>query len=212
MSLVATKAQIGPADHGRRMPLSEFDEAEVVEGYHYELDRGVIVVSDVPGIPHYLIVQALLDLLFTYKLSHRSIVHSISGGGDCKLLIPPFDSERHPDISVYRSAPPETDVWTMWVPALVVEVVSPSSRERDYETKPDEYLQFGVQEFWIVDKEEQRLTVLQRKGGQWQTMVVQPPAIHRTHVLPGLELSIADIFAAVPRGEAPASDSGEIRA
>jgi hypothetical protein len=31
---------IGPADHGRKMTLEEFMEAEVEEGYRYELARG----------------------------------------------------------------------------------------------------------------------------------------------------------------------------
>ena len=41
--------KIGPADHGRRMSLADFEHAEVQEGLLYELGRGVIIVSDVPG-------------------------------------------------------------------------------------------------------------------------------------------------------------------
>ena len=32
--------KVGPADHGRRMSLADFDHAEVQEGYLYELGRG----------------------------------------------------------------------------------------------------------------------------------------------------------------------------
>jgi Uma2 family endonuclease len=208
MTFAAIKTRIGPADHGRRMSLAAFDEAEIEEGHHYELDRGVIAVSEVPGIPHFRQVWALIRILSAYDASHPGVIECIGGGSDCKLLIPPFDSERHPDVSVYLDPPPETDVWSLWVPALVVEVVSPSSRERDYETKPDEYLQFGVREYWIVDREAQQLTVLTRTGEAWMETVLKPPAIHRTALLPGLEVSVAEVFAAGAggtQGEPPAA-------
>lgn len=54
-----TAILIGPADHGRRMTLEEFDTAEVREGHLYELSRGVITVSDVPGKSHLDQVYAL---------------------------------------------------------------------------------------------------------------------------------------------------------
>jgi len=40
--------QIGPADHGRRMSLDEFDHAIALEEQVYELNKGVIEVSEVP--------------------------------------------------------------------------------------------------------------------------------------------------------------------
>ena len=40
--------RIGPADHGRRMSLEEFREAEEEEGYRYELARGVLEVTLCP--------------------------------------------------------------------------------------------------------------------------------------------------------------------
>ena len=52
--------RIGPADHGRRMSLEEFREAEEEEGYRYELARGVLEVTYVPSDPHGLIVWTLI--------------------------------------------------------------------------------------------------------------------------------------------------------
>ena len=49
---------------------------------------------------------------------------------------------------------------------LVAEVVSPSSRKRDYEAKRREYLAFGIREYWIVDFELGRVVVLVRESGQ----------------------------------------------
>ncbi len=47
-----TALRIGPADHGRRLKLDEFIEAEFEEGWVYELARGVVEVTEVPGPWH----------------------------------------------------------------------------------------------------------------------------------------------------------------
>ena len=47
-----TLIQVGPADQGRRMSLEDFERAEGVEGYAYELAKGVITAVDVPDPAH----------------------------------------------------------------------------------------------------------------------------------------------------------------
>jgi Uma2 family endonuclease len=42
--------------------------------------------------------------------------------------------------------------------------VSPGSEVRDYEEKPEEYLAFGVREYWIFDADKETILVLVRKG------------------------------------------------
>src|SRR5438309_8066062 len=73
------RRKIGPADHGRRMSLKDFDHAPVVEGYLYELSRGIITVSDVPKYYHFAQVQGTRDQFIVYKLSHPGRIHSIAG-------------------------------------------------------------------------------------------------------------------------------------
>jgi Uma2 family endonuclease len=121
----------------------------------------------------------------------------IASGNECKLTILAIGSERHPDLAIYLTPPPDdedADFWVRWVPEIVVEVVSPSSRTRDYHEKPEEYLRFGVKEYWIVDAELQTLTVLRRSRGRWAQTKVLPPEIHRTRLLPGLAFSIESVF------------------
>ncbi len=48
MATATSTIRIGPADHGRTMSLDEFIEAELEEGYRYELARGVLEVTHVP--------------------------------------------------------------------------------------------------------------------------------------------------------------------
>jgi Putative restriction endonuclease len=88
------------------------------------------------------------------------------------------------------------EFWLRWVSEVVIEVVSPRSRTRDCEEKPDEYLRFGVKEYWMVDAEVRELTVLQRSRGRWKKATVSPPGIHRTRLLPGLSFSIENVFKA----------------
>jgi Uma2 family endonuclease len=79
-------------------------------------------------------------------------------------------------------------------PDLAVEVVSPESVERDYEQKRDRYERAGVGEYWIIDPDEKRATLL--------TLVETPgtaPAyreaaldgtIFRSKVVPGFVLDV----------------------
>jgi hypothetical protein len=59
MATVTTVLRIGPTDHGRSMTLDEFLDAEVVEGYRYELARGVLEVNQVANDPHGVVVSNL---------------------------------------------------------------------------------------------------------------------------------------------------------
>lgn len=51
-------------------------------------------------------------------------------------------------------------------PDLAIEIVSPESVERDYEKKRQQYQQFGVSEYWIIDEEEKAILPLRlnRRG------------------------------------------------
>jgi Uma2 family endonuclease len=94
--------------------------------------------------------------------------------------------------------PPDArpDVWSRWIPAIVIEVVSRSSRNRDYKEKPEEYLQFGIREYWIIDIEKRQMTVLRRSKGRWAERVVCPDALYRTRLLRGFEFDLAAVFEA----------------
>jgi Uma2 family endonuclease len=48
---------------------------------------------------------------------------------------------------------------------LVVEVLSPSTASRDWRIKLDVYAEHGVQEYWVVDPDGQRVWVLVRTDG-----------------------------------------------
>lgn len=56
---------------------------------------------------------------------------------------------------------------------LAVEIVSPDSVERDYEKKRNQYERFGISEYWIVDEELQKVTLL-RLGAKGKYREVKP--------------------------------------
>lgn len=145
--------KIGPADHGRRMSLADFDHAEVQEGHCYELGRGVIVVSDVPKKRHLFQVASLRKQLMSSDFAHAGKTQVIAGGSECKIMVVGYESERHPNLALYMTLPPEEGklFWFTWIPELVIEVVSPGSELRDYQEKREEYLAFGVREYWVFE-------------------------------------------------------------
>jgi Uma2 family endonuclease len=189
--------RIGPEDHGRKMSLDLFANAIAQEGYLYELGKGVIEVSGIPQPTHGKQLQEIREQLSVYKIAHSSVIDYIGGGSEAKMLIGPAESERHPDLSIYLSSPPEVDdVWSVWVPAIVIEIVSKSSIKRDYEVKPSEYLEFGVDEYWIIDSIKQQMTALSRWRGQWKEKTLKPSQKYSTPILPGFSLDLKRVLAA----------------
>jgi Uma2 family endonuclease len=192
-----TVTTIGPLDKGRRMRLEEFDRAEGRAGYLYELSRGTVAVVDVPDPRHFAQVEAIREQLTAYKLANRERVYGIAGGADCKILVPDLETERHPDLAVYKTPPPRgPDVWARWLPEVVVEVVSVESVQRDYVEKREDYFRAGIKEYWIVDADRQEVLVLRRGRGKWSERTLQADETYQPRVLPGFDFVCAPVFEA----------------
>src|SRR5437588_1918932 len=136
MSVSRTTTIVGPQDQGRRMSLDDFEFVEVKEGYRFELSRGVIVVSDIPDPVHFVQYDVIRDQVVSYKLDHPDRIRNVGGGSECKLLMPETESERHPDLAIYKTPVPRVEnPWRIWIPEIVIEIVSLSSEVRDYVEK-----------------------------------------------------------------------------
>lgn len=87
---------------------------------------------------------------------------------------------------------------------IVVEVISPESRQRNTVEKPDEYAQGGVPEYWLVDYENQqsRFYALERNG-VYQEITIGDDFLFRSRVLPGLWLDTRWLFIARERRVLP---------
>jgi Uma2 family endonuclease len=195
--MILTKTKIGPQHHGRKMSLRAFDFAPIEDGWLYELARGYVVVSEVPGLAHLRCVAVLRGHLDHYWIEDPRRIFAVCASMDCKILIPDWESERHPDIAVYLTAPKnrkDKRMWRTWVPDLAIEVVSESSRDRDYTEKRDEYWAVGVKEYWIVDAKLQRVVILKRGRSQWTEKTLGPADVCETKLLPEFTLPCRTIF------------------
>jgi Uma2 family endonuclease len=68
---------------------------------------------------------------------------------------------------------------------------------RDHTTKREEYLVFGVREYWIVDPEARSMIVLVRDGDIWVEQVFQNEEQTRSSILPGLAIKVSDLWAEI---------------
>jgi Uma2 family endonuclease len=62
-----------------------------------------------------------------------------------------------PDLMIARAEATQDLTATSFAPddvVLIVEVVSPESRERDRKRKPSLYAEAGIQHFWLVENEQ----------------------------------------------------------
>lgn len=191
------RPRLGPADKGRRMSFDEFIEHDFEDGQCYELGRGTIIVTDVPRLEHGEIVGRVTDLFVLHRAHRPGAIHYRAGGMECRVRAPGMQSDRHPDQAVYLGPPPSIrgrDVWTVWVPDLVVEVVSKGGRRRDYVEKAEECLRIGVREYWIVDPDKRLVLVHQRVGDLWEKRTVPVGKSYRTPLLPGLVVRPAELL------------------
>jgi Uma2 family endonuclease len=204
MILPKTKSKIGRRHHGQKMSLKAFEFVETTEGLHCELARGYIIVSDVPGFPHMRRTSFIRQHVDHYKIENPGQIYEVLTGAECKLLVRDWESERHPDLAIYLTPPPNRKgrtMWRTWFPDLVIEVVSESSRDRDYTEKRDEYWSLGVKEYWIVDAGMQQILTLRRGKSDWIEKALGPNDTCETKLLPGFKLGCADVFAVAEENE-----------
>ena len=83
---------------------------------------------------------------------------------------------------------------------LVIEIISPgpANRERDLVKKRADYARAGVAEYWIVDPEERRVTVLCLKGKNYRVHGEFAPGSTATSVLlPEFAIDVAEMFSSM---------------
>ena len=128
------------------------------DGERAELIDGKIYYMAPPSWSHQRISRKL----------HQTIANYIdSNNGKCEALAAPFavflnnDDTNYvePDISVICDLSKLDDKGCHGAPDWVIEIVSPSSKPRDYMTKLFKYRTAGVREYWIIDPDIQMIMV-----------------------------------------------------
>jgi len=168
-----------------------------------ELNDGCLEVLPTPTYFHELIVEFLYDLLRLF----------VKDRGLGKVMRAPLPIRlwagqmREPDVLFLRpdrlqqlaragnrAQPDGAD--------LVMEVVSPGAhnRERDLEVKRSEYARAGISEYWIVDPEQQMISVLSLNGDVYR--VAGEYGLDQTAssvLLPGFTVAVQAAFDAGDR-------------
>ena len=129
------------------------------DGVRAELIDGQIYYMATPSLTHQRLIMSLSKKIANYIDNND---------GKCEVLPAPFsvflneDDNRNylePDISVICNPDKLDETGCHGAPDWVIEIVSPSSKPRDYIKKMIKYHMAGVHEYWIVDHEKNRITV-----------------------------------------------------
>lgn len=121
----------------------------------------------IDGQIYYLAAPSRTHQRILFSLSRKIADYIDSKGGNCEVDIAPFavflnnDDINYvePDISVICDSSKLDDKGCHGAPDWVIEIVSPSSKPRDYMTKLFKYRTAGVREYWIVDPDKQMTMV-----------------------------------------------------
>lgn len=79
------------------------------------------------------------------------------------------------------------------VPSIIVEIVSPSSRKRDYFLKSNLYNQIGVKEYLIVDYTDKKIVVYHNDYPRFDVMTYKED-VYRSKYFRDLEINVTKLF------------------
>ena len=169
------------------------------DGNRYEVIDGVLYMTTAPSFFHQWIIRQLVRALLN-QIDDLGI--GLTAWSPIGLLMPGCDPVQ-PDIVVVRSEERGMiyDRRINGVPALIVEVLSPSNAEKDTEIKRAAYARAGLPEYWIVRPGERDVLVLSTpdhaSGLYLQSTLVGPDQELRSPTLP-FRAPIAGFFAGSP--------------
>jgi Uma2 family endonuclease len=163
----------------------------------YEVIAGELFVTPSPLTSHQVIVTRLTLLLAGFVAQHDLGTVIV---GPVDLLFGPHDYLAPDLVFVARDRTGIVEPrGILGPPDLVVEVVSPSTAERDRGMKRDRYAAFGVSHYWVVDADRKHVEVHRTSGGSDEpervtdTLHWQPAAGG-----PVLDISIPDLLGNLP--------------
>jgi len=166
------------------------------DGKRHELIDGEHYVTPSPSRKHQAVVWNLAGIIAPYLESHpvgRAFVAPFD------VIFSDFDVVE-PDVLFISKARLEEVLTTKNVrgaPNLVVEIASRSTRSRDETLKRKLYQRFGVEEYWVIEPDDDTIVVY-KYGDQGYRREFDLAATRgdmlTTPLLPGLQLPLDRIF------------------
>jgi Uma2 family endonuclease len=177
------------------LTLADLEAFPEDDGNRYELIAGELFLSPAPGISHQLLLKDVQMELARYLRDHP-IGILVPGTG---LFLSDYDAVI-PDICFVRN-----ERWDEVVTGekftravdLVIEIISSGkeNRERDLKFKRQLYAKYGVQEYWIVDRENQCVLIYHLRGNNLEEIAKLSDQDEITApLLPGFQLKVSSIF------------------
>jgi Uma2 family endonuclease len=192
-----------PPDLVLRSPDASWNRARweqlEADGRRYEVIDGVLYMTTAPSSFHQWIIRQIVRTLFE-QIDDTGI--GVTTWAPIGLFMPHCDPVQ-PDIVVVRTA--DLGVFQerriFGVPALLIEVLSPSNPEQDTQIKRSAYARAGVPEYWIVRPASQDILVCSRPdamlGDYAQSEYVASDGVLTSPTLP-VSVAIAMFFAGAP--------------
>ncbi len=161
------------------------------DGRRHEIIDGELYVNPAPNMRHQTVSMNLTLALGAFVRAHRI---GYLYYAPCDVVLSQLDVVQ-PDIMFISAAREEllTSANVQGAPDLVIEILSPSTRRLDLQLKRKRYDLFGVDEYWIVDPENETVAIHRRGGESLEAISVTDPI--ESPLLPGFHISLAEIFA-----------------
>ncbi|MDD6207267.1 MAG: Uma2 family endonuclease [Clostridiales bacterium] len=130
--------------------LPEEKRVELIDGYFYDMSA--------PTFLHQRIGGEVYRQIANFIMEHE---------GDCQPLIAPVDIQLdcdektmvQPDVAIL-CADGKIRWWGVFgAPDFILEIISPSTKRKDYTKKLTKYMAAGVREYWILDPYQKKLLV-----------------------------------------------------
>ena len=179
---------------------SEEDYLELETNHLVEFTDGYVEVLPMPKTSHQKIVAYLYGVLLAF-VTARNLGTVLFAPLRIRMR---KNKYREPDVVFMLAEHADRIGEDYWDRAdLVMEVVSPDpeSRERDWEKKRKDYAAAGIPEYWIVDPQEKRITVLELVGKAYEVRGCWSQGERAASgLLPGLEVEVTATFEAATGG------------
>jgi Uma2 family endonuclease len=163
------------------------------DGNRYEIIDGELIVSAAPLVAHQWLLY-LLSRRFGDHIDRRRLGRVLFAPVD--VLFPSGDTVEPDLIFIRRDRLHIVQAALVkGVPDILLEVLSPSTRDRDLGRKLALYEAEGVPEYWIADPEVPELILLVLGSNGRYERAAPEGRILRSRVLPDFEISLDDLFA-----------------
>jgi Uma2 family endonuclease len=169
------------------------------DGYRYDLVEGNLIRVSPAGFGHGRLAAEVVFRLGAFVAEHAQVWVVVGPETGFRLARDP-DTVLGPDAAVVRrDRLPPAEHQTGYLelaPDLAVEIVSPTDRWTTLSDKVEAYLSAGVRLGWVFEPNRRAVRVYTPQGER-RLRADRGDALDGGDVLPGLQLALADLFAAL---------------